>query len=112
MEGDGFVLATINSAAPPREHVVSSISRSMCFLPLWTGPFEKLRTHRSSSIAGNIGAAARSRNGYRAVDVELWDAKGKALNTPVYNLLGGRSHTQWMSWSCPTMVGCKAQARP
>ncbi len=34
-----------------------------------------------------------------AVDTALWDMKGKALHTPVYNLLGGRSRHQLLAYT-------------
>ena len=42
--------------------------------------------YRSSHFMGSVEQGARS-----AVDIALWDIKGKRLGVPVYDLLGGRT---------------------
>ncbi len=46
---------------------------------------------------GPVNMAALS-----AIDVALWDIKGKVLNTPVYNLLGGRSRERALVYAHAT----------
>ncbi len=51
---------------------------------MWRGGFHPSGQILSSAIA--------------AIDIALWDIKGKALGTPVYNLLGGRTRDRVLTY--------------
>src|SRR4029077_1446722 len=49
---------------------------------LWQKSFSAMMAH---GMTGVVGAGALS-----GIDMALWDIKGKALGTPIWNLLGGK----------------------
>ena len=72
--------------------VVEAAVRDLAPLILGEDPFEierlwlKLRLATTShGMTGTVGGGALT-----AIEMALWDIKGKALGTPVWNLLGGR----------------------
>ena len=42
-----------------------------------------------------------------AIDIACWDIKGKALNMPVYKLLGGKTHDSLRAYASQLQMGWK-----
>jgi|YelNatPaOPRAMG01_1025707.scaffolds.fasta_scaffold19022_3 D-galactarolactone cycloisomerase len=57
---------------------------------IWEELYNKLRDH---------GQKGLSVEAISAIDIALWDVKGKALNMPVYKLLGGSPRTRVMPYA-------------
>lgn len=47
-----------------------------------------------------------------AIDIALWDIKGKALNVPVYTLLGGKTNTKLRAYASQIQFDWGQVARP
>ena len=79
--------ATLNGATRRRrgyldEHVLPLLvgQDARCIEDIWHSLYKGAYWRRGPVTMTAIGA----------VDMALWDIKGKSLGTPVYNLLGGR----------------------
>ena len=76
-----------------RAPYVSKVAIETLFAPLVVGrsPFDSAEIWddmlKAGGVAGPTGALLTAAAG---VDLALWDLKGKALGTPVYNLIGGK----------------------
>lgn len=81
--------------AVPDEHVTGEYFLAVyemlkeLLVPVVIGrnPFniEKIHHDMNAALTGNASAKA-------AIDIACYDLMGKALNTPIYNLLGGKAH--------------------
>lgn len=96
------------------ETVVAGV-KEMCSKLIGKNPFEIeriwQRLHRSFFRGGPINGTAIS-----GIEMALWDIKGKALNLPVYELLGGAVRDKikvysWIGGDHPSDVVAMAQKR-
>lgn len=94
---------------------VVAAAKEMCTKIIGQNPFEIeqiwQRLHRSFFRGGPINGTAVS-----GIEMALWDIKGKALNLPVYELLGGAARSKikvysWIGGDRPSDVVEMAQQR-
>lgn len=52
-----------------------------------------------------MGGGAIVFAGISAIDIALWDIKGKALNVPCYQLMGGKFRSQMRSYASQLQFG-------
>ncbi len=65
--------------------------------------FDKLQ----NSIFWGLAPGAVIMSAISAIDIALWDIKGKALNTPLYQLLGGKFQNELRAYASQIQSGWK-----
>ncbi len=91
VETDEGITGYGDASACPGEAIIAEAVRDLADFVVGEDPFntEMLwsKMYRGSTWYGLGGVVNSAISG---IDTALWDIKGKALDTPVYNLLGGR----------------------
>jgi len=68
---------------------------------------EKIRLDLRGQAHGGVNPGPVWNSAFSAVEIALWDIKGKALETPLYNLIGGRVNDKIRVYSNGWFIGCK-----
>lgn len=94
----------------------SAVAAARDFAPLLIGAdplnIESLwdRLYRDTFWA--VGGGGFEFGGISAIDVALWDIKGKALGVPVHQLLGGKTNTSLRSYASQLQLDWGDRCRP
>src|SRR5574343_590131 len=82
----GIGEAGVHGWPQPTAAMIEAMGRSLVGQPAHTIAHHAQLSQRSSHFMGAVVAGAIS-----AIDIALWDIKGKQLGVPVYELMGGRT---------------------
>ncbi|KAJ57048.1 hypothetical protein ACMU_00725 [Actibacterium mucosum KCTC 23349] len=86
------------SGLTSREYAVSGMVRDLSSLLIGQDPFKIEHHWQTMWRSGFHPSGQVLSSAIAAIDIALWDIKGKALGVPVYELLGGRTRDKVLTY--------------
>jgi len=94
----------------------AAIGQLMDFAKLIIGQnpmqIEKIWNKLQKETFWGLGGGTVIFSAISAIDIALWDIKGKALNVPVYELLGGKMRDEVRAYASQVQFGWDKDAKP